>query len=191
MTYNEFLAKGGTVPKYLNYMPAFSISSATTEETTFKELVALTWGNVEMREDSVALIQGDLNSVAFLVCSEYADKIANYIPLINAYIDDEEKEIHTGTDTNTRTPDLTTTTEGKAAPNGGASFSSAFSTGGDISKATGTEKNLRTVKPSPARDPGIMTPRRSQSINGKFTPSTVPLWRNSEYCSKRGWRDGH
>ena len=70
MTYNEFLAKGGTVPKYLNYMPAFSLSSATVEQTTFKELVALTWGNVEMREDSVTLIQGDLNSVAFLVCSE-------------------------------------------------------------------------------------------------------------------------
>lgn len=141
MTYNEFLAKGGSVPKYLNYIPAFSLSSATTNQTTFKELVALTWGNVEMREDSVTLIQGDLNSVAFLVCSEYADKIANYIPLINAYLDDEEKEIHTGTDTNTRTPDLTNTTEGKAAPNGGASFASAYSTGGDIAKATGTEKN--------------------------------------------------
>lgn len=141
MTYNEFLASGGTVPKYLDYMPDFCLSSAVVEKVTFKELIVMTYGNVEMRDVSVPSIQESLNSVAFLVCAEYADKISNYIPLIKAYLDDEEKEIHSGTDTNTRTPDLTTTTEGKAAPNGGASFTSAFSTGGDISKSTGTEKN--------------------------------------------------
>lgn len=141
MTYNEFLGSGGIIPKWFGYFPSFELSSVTTDRIPFSELFAINWGNVEMRDVSVPSIQESLNAVSFLVCSEYADKIANYIPLINAYIDDEEKEIHTGTDTNTRTPDLTTTTEGKAAPNGGASFENAFSTGGDISKATGTEKN--------------------------------------------------
>ena len=141
MTYNEFLRSGGIIPQWFGYFPNFALSSASVGDIPFSELFVITWGNVEMRDISVSSIQESLNAVAFLVCSEYADKIANYIPLINAYIDDEEKEIHTGTDTNTRTPDLTNTTEGKAGPNGGASFTSAYSAGGDISKATGTEKN--------------------------------------------------
>lgn len=131
MTLNQYLVTG-QLPSILNSMPDY-------QDTSFTNMVKMFWGMKELISTDKAEIKNDLEIVSFEVHMEYQAKITNYTTLIDNYLKDEAKEIYTGDDTTTRTPELKTVTEGKAAPKGATNFESAYSTGGSITMDNGSD----------------------------------------------------